>query len=93
MLDRKDLEREAQKRERQIKRDEMEFREQLNIRKNSEFKKIRLIVLEAISKFAKVNNYDLIVSDGVLYATDTVDVTDRILQQLHRLENAGTGDP
>ncbi|MCB1755136.1 MAG: OmpH family outer membrane protein [Gammaproteobacteria bacterium] len=93
LIERKELEREAQKHERQIKRDQVEFREQLNIRKNSEFKKIRLIVLNAIEIFGKQNQYDLIVSDGVLYVNDAVDVTERILQQLQRLEKDAADKP
>ena len=83
-----DLETEMHKLERQLKRHEQEFREQLNIRKNSEFKKIRVIVLEAINTFVRVNRYDLIVSDGVLYANDSVDVTGKILQNLEQLDRA-----
>ncbi len=81
----KSLKLEAHKKERRLKLEEQEFREQLNIRKNSEFKKIRVIVLEAIAAFGKSKGYDLIVSDGVLYAKDSVDVTKKILQNLQRL--------
>lgn len=81
------LERQIQRLERKVRRDEKEFREQLNIRKNTEFKKIRLIVLDAIDEFGKENGYDLIVSDGVLFAKETVDITSRILEKL-RLKNS-----
>lgn len=80
------LDREMRNLERRIKRDEQDFREELNIQKNNEFKKIRIIVLEAIAKFGQANSYDLIVSDGVLYANKQIDVTEKILERL-RLEN------
>ena len=80
------LDREMRNLERRIKRDEQDFREELNIQKNNEFKKIRIIVLEAIAKFGQANSYDLIVSDGVLYANKQIDVTEKILESL-RLEN------
>ncbi len=81
------LDRETRGLERRIKRSEQDFREELNIQKNSEFKKVRILVLEAIARFGKRNDYDLIVSDGVLYANKQIDVTERILDSLAK-ENA-----
>jgi len=76
--------REARGLERRIRRSEQDFREELNIQKNNEFKKVRILVLEAIARFGKTNDYDLIVSDGVLYADKRIDVTERILESLLR---------
>jgi len=39
-------------------------------------------VLEAIARFGEQHDYDLIVSDGVLYANKRIDVTERILDSL-----------
>jgi len=49
-----------------MKRDEQEFREELNIQKNQEFKQV------------------MIISDGVLFANKTVDVTDEVLLELQQ---------
>lgn len=81
------LDREIRSLERRIKRDEQDFREELNIQKNNEFKKVRIMVLEAIAKFGKENDYDLIVSDGVLYANKQIDVTEQILENLRRFNS------
>lgn len=78
------LERESRSLERRIKRSEQDFREELNIQKNSEFKKVRILVLEAIAEFGRQHDYDLIVSDGVLFANKRIDVTERILDSLVR---------
>ena len=78
------VEREYRKIERRMKRDEQEFREELNIQKNQEFKQVRVYVLEAIATFAKRHNYDMIISDGVLFANKTVDVTDKVLLELQQ---------
>ncbi len=78
------LDRESRGLERRIKRDEQDFREELNIQKNNEFKKVRILVLEAIAKFGKTNEFDLIVSDGVLYANKQIDVTEKILDSLFK---------
>ena len=78
------VEREHRKTERRMKRDEQEFREELNIQKNQEFKQVRVYVLDAIATFAKKYNYDMIISDGVLFANKTVDVTDAVLLELQQ---------
>ena len=78
------LDRETRGLERRIKRSEQDFREELNIQKNNEFKNVRILVLEAIAEFGKKQDYDLIVSDGVLYANKRIDVTERILESLVR---------
>ncbi len=84
------VERELRKTERRVKRDEQEFREELNIQKNQEFKKVRVYVLEAIATFAKLHDYDLIISDGVLFANKTVDVTEQVLQELQQASANGS---
>lgn len=76
------LDRETRGLERRIKRSEQDFREELNIQKNNEFKQVRILVLEAIASFGKTHKYDLIVSDGVLFAAKRIDVTERILETL-----------
>ena len=76
------LDRESRSLERRIKRSEQDFREELNIQKNNEFKKVRILVLEAIAEFGERHDYDLIISDGVLYANKRIDVTERILDSL-----------
>lgn len=81
------LDRESRGLERRIKRSEQDFREELNIQKNDEFKKVRILVLEAIGNFGRKHDYDLIVSDGVLFANKRVDVTERILESLTRENN------
>jgi len=81
------LDRESRGLERRIKRSEQDFREELNIQKNNEFKKVRVLVLEAIAQFGEQQDYDLIVSDGVLYANKRIDVTERILESLVREYN------
>ncbi len=81
------LDRQTRGLERRIKRSEQDFREELNIQKNDEFKKVRILVLEAIGEFGRTHDYDLIVSDGVLFANKRVDVTERILESLTRENN------
>lgn len=89
--DRANIEREFSKTERRVKRDEQEFREELNIQKNQEFKSVRVYVLDAIATFAKLNQYDLIISDGVLFANKNIDVTEQVLIQLEQAAESSAG--
>ena len=67
-----------------MRRDEQDFREELNIQKNNEFKKVRLSVMEAINQLAKDQGFDLILSDGVLFSSKRFDLTEQVLEHMQR---------
>jgi len=67
---------------RELRRAQDEFREDLNLRRSQELSKIQQTAREVIQKFAKAEKYDLIVSDGVIFAGKRVDITDKILERL-----------
>ena len=70
--------------ERRIQRLEQAFREDLNIKRNNELKSVRTRVLESVAVFARQEDFDLILTDGVLFASASVDVTQRVLEQLRK---------
>lgn len=76
------LQREVLSQRRELKRKEDEFREDLNIRRNDELGKLEKQIRDVILTLAKEQHYDLIVSDGVLYASDRVDITNQVLKLL-----------
>ena len=76
------LEREILSKGRDLKRTREEFRDDLNIRKNEMLRAVNKEIGTAIEAFAKQDKYDLILAQGVMYAGDKVDVTDRILKRL-----------
>ncbi len=67
---------------RDLRRAQDEFREDLNLRRSQELSKLQQKVTEVIQTLAKAENYDLIVSDGVIFAGQRVDITDMILERL-----------
>jgi outer membrane protein len=67
---------------RELRRAQDEFREDLNLRRSQELSKLQEKVTEVIQVLAKAENYDLIVSDGVIFAGKRVDITDKILERL-----------
>jgi len=78
------LDRDIRTRKRELKRAQEEFREDLNIRRNEAFEKLRRRVFEVIVTIAEEQKYDLIVSDGVVYASKQIDITKLIIQQLNQ---------
>jgi outer membrane protein len=81
--ERNKLERDIRNLQREIRRAQEEFREDLNVRRNEELGKIQRQVIEVIRVLAENEEYDLIVSDGVLFAGERVDITDEVLSLLH----------
>lgn len=79
-----ELERDIRTLERRLRGEEQDFREELNIQKNNEFKKVRLSVMEAINQVAKEEGFDLILSDGVLFSSKRFDLTENILEHMQR---------
>ena len=80
--DRKKLERAIIGVRRELKRGQDEFREDVNFRFNEERAKIQKEVFDAIQKVAKDNGYDLVLFDGVAYASDKADFTDLVINYL-----------
>ena len=68
--------------QRDVQRRSDEFREDLNLRKNEEMNKLLGIIQSAIADIGKEQNYDLIVYEGVAYASSTIDLTDKVLEKM-----------
>ena len=83
---RRTLERDIISLKRDFKRGQDEFREDLNLRRNEEFGKLQKRVSEVIISIAKEGKYDLILTDGVIYASDKVDITNRIVERLKSMD-------
>jgi len=82
--ERQKLEREVINLKRDLKRTQDEFREDFNFRRNEEFSKIQKKIVEAIQNVAKENNYDIVLSEGVIYASPKVDISDLVIEYLKK---------
>lgn len=80
--ERKKLQGDILKKSREAKRTEDELREDLNIRRNEIFGKLQKQIFEAIRELAKEGGYDLLLTDGVVYASKPVDVTAQLQEKL-----------
>lgn len=80
--DRQKLESKISRLKRELKRDLTDFREDFSIARNREMGKLQKRINEAIVKLAKDEKYDLIVGDSVIYASDRIDITDKVIKIL-----------
>jgi outer membrane protein len=78
------LERDIVNKRRDYKRSQDEFREDINFRRNEELAKIQKVIFEAIQKVAKDNNYDVVLSEGVIYASSKADMTQLVIDSLNK---------
>ena len=68
--------------QRDIKRLQDEYSEDLSIRRNEELRKLEKEIAKTITDIAKKEKYDLIVFQGVIYASEKVDITNKVLESL-----------
>lgn len=76
------LERDIKVAQRELARSGDEVREDLNILKNEELRKLLTLVGDTITELAREKKYDLIFTTGVVYASDRADVTDQVIKRL-----------
>ena len=78
------LQRQIVNQRRQIQRQQEAFREDFNLRRNEALGDLQQRILRVVETFAMEQGYDLVVSDGVVFASDAVNITDRIIERLER---------
>ena len=66
--------------QREVTRLQTEFREDLNLRQNEELGLLQRSLLMEVQNFAAQEGYDLIVGDGVLFASTAVNITEDVLR-------------
>jgi outer membrane protein len=79
---RRNAELEVVRLKRDIKRMREEFNEDFSLRRNEELRKLQRAVAQAIDKVANDEKYDLVVSEGVLFASKRVDISVKVLDLL-----------
>jgi len=78
--ERRNAERDLRELQRELTRLQNEFQEDLNLRQNEEYGLLQRAILKEVQDFAEAQGFDLIVGDGVLYVTSTVNITDDVLR-------------
>lgn len=70
--------------QRSIERRRDDLRQELQLRRNEEISRVEEDINQAIAMIAERENYDLIVASPVVYASQDIDITQRILDHLKR---------
>lgn len=79
------LEKDILNKKRDAKRSQQEFSEDFNASRNEELGKLQKHIIEAIREIAKDQNFDLLLTEGVIYANDKIDVTAQVQQKLLKI--------
>jgi len=56
-----------------------EYQEDSNLRQNEEIGQLQRAILKEVQDYAAAQGYDLVVGDGVLYVSNTVNITEDVL--------------
>lgn len=83
--ERRKLERDIIAKKREEKRFQQEFSEDFNMRRNEELGKLQRRILEAIRALAKDEKFDLLLTNGVVFASPQIDVTEQVQKKLTSL--------
>lgn len=75
----------------QVKRSEIE--DDLNTRRNEELSKLQNSLLQEVHTYAQAQGYDIVLADGVLFASPAFDITAPVLQALQNRAKAPAAAP
>jgi outer membrane protein len=76
------LERELREMRRNVNRQKEDLRDELSFRRTEEVQKLEDQINQAVQQIARDNGYDLILSSPVIYADESLDITQTVLDQL-----------
>jgi outer membrane protein len=68
--------------QREVTRLQTEFQEDLNLRRNEELGNLQRSLLKEVQDYAQAAGFDLVVGDGVLYASAGVNITENVLRAM-----------
>jgi outer membrane protein len=67
---------------RELERKKGELQDDSNAKRQEEMNKLQRSLITEVREYAKSQNFDIVLADGVIYATPTVDITAQVLQAL-----------
>jgi outer membrane protein len=67
---------------RDLERKKSEWQDDSNTKRNDEMNKLQRSLVGEVRDYAKAQNFDIVIAEGVIYATPTVDITPAVLQAL-----------
>ncbi len=88
--ERRNAEKDLRDLQREVSRLQNEFREDLNLRQNEEYGVLQRAMLKEVQDYAQAQGYDLIVGDGVLFASNAVNITEAVLRAVEANHQAAS---
>jgi outer membrane protein len=80
--ERRNKERDLANLSRDLQRSQREFREDLNLRRNEELASVQERANKVIQQIAEAEKFDLILQDPVVFASQRIDITDKVIKAL-----------
>jgi outer membrane protein len=78
---------------REFGRRQQELQDDFNARRNEETSRLQRTLIEEVRTYAKAQNFDLVLADGVIFANPTIDITSGVLQALQSRAPAAAAAP
>ncbi|MFU8896413.1 MAG: OmpH family outer membrane protein [Gammaproteobacteria bacterium] len=75
--------------QRDLQRSQNEFVEDLNLRRNERLGDLQRLFIGEIQSYGSAQGFDLILVDGIVHASDKIDITQQVLQVLQRRHQGG----
>jgi len=69
---------------REFKRKQDQFRDDVNFKQNELVGSLQRKLVSNIQAYGKAKGYDLLLADGVIYASDALNITQEVLDYLHK---------
>ncbi len=85
---RRKLEREIRLKVSQLKFLEQEFREDQNLRRNEEIRELQQVISNVLKMQGDDGQFDLILTEGVSYVSDRIDITSQTIEMLKQLSES-----
>lgn len=85
---RRKLEREIRLKVSQLKFLEQEFREDQNLRRNEEIRELQQVISNVLKMQGDSGKFDLILTEGVSYVSDKIDITSQTIDMLKKLSES-----
>ena len=88
---RRKLEREIRLKVSQLKFLEQEFREDQNLRRNEEIRELQQVISNVLKMQGDSGEFDLILTEGVSYVSEQIDITTQTIEMLKQLPDSSEG--
>jgi len=65
-----------------LERRAKEFQEDVQMRQNEELQRVQKLIVESVRSYARSQSLDLVIAQGVIYSSESVDITAQVIAAL-----------